>query len=144
MMEERTSRQTWQEVQTLAQSCNPYVVTYYGGFLRDGKVSIVLEYMDGGSLADISRAVGRVQENYVGAMARMILEGLAYLHDDIHVIHRDIKPSNLLVSQKGVVKIADLGMCNVAGEPKSSVLRKRLICCIYVTLRGVRVAKLCL
>ena len=124
-MEERTRRQTLQEVQTLAQSCNPYVVTYYGGFFRDGKVSIVLEYMDGGSLADISRAIGRVQERYVGAMARMILEGLAYLHDDIHVIHRDIKPSNLLVSQQGIVKIADLGMCNVlavlfSSSPSSS------------------------
>ena len=42
--------------------------------------------------------------------ASQLLEGIAYLNTQHHVIHRDIKPSNMLLSSNGELRISDLGL----------------------------------
>ena len=66
-----------------------------GAFFDKGQFSIVLEYMDGGSLSDVVRAHTKIPEPYLALITRHVLEGLLYLHKDLRIIHRDIKPSNL-------------------------------------------------
>ena len=44
------------------------VVRSYGAFLKDGYVNIALEFMDGGSLADVIKEVGKVPEMIIGLM----------------------------------------------------------------------------
>ena len=61
---------------------------------------------------------GVIPETQLAGLAKQILQGLAYLHKDIHIIHRDVKPSNLLVNRKGEVKISDFG---VSGQLANSV-----------------------
>jgi len=92
--------------------CN-YVVICYHSFYNNGVISIVLEYMDGGSLADIVKQVKQIPEPYLVVIAKHVLQGLMYLHQVRHIIHRDIKPSNLLVNHKGEVKISDFGVSAV-------------------------------
>ena len=77
------------------------MVRSYGAFLKDGYVNIALEYMDGGSLADVIKEVGRIPETIIGLMTIQILKGLEYLHKTMKIIHRDIKPSNILLNRKG-------------------------------------------
>ncbi|CAI9106391.1 OLC1v1005534C1 [Oldenlandia corymbosa var. corymbosa] len=92
-----------------ASQCSQVVVCYHS-FYHNGAISLVLEYMDRGSLADVLRQVKTLLEPYLAVLCKQVLQGLVYLHHDRHVIHRDIKPSNLLVNQKGEVKITDFGV----------------------------------
>ncbi|XWS17445.1 hypothetical protein CRYUN_Cryun33cG0068400 [Craigia yunnanensis] len=88
----------------------PYVVVCYQSFCTNGAISIILEYMDGGSLADFLKKVKSISEPYLAAIFKQVLKGLMYLHHERHIIHRDLKPSNLLLNQKGEVKINDFGV----------------------------------
>lgn len=45
------------EIKTLYDASSKYIVTFYGAFYRDGAISIALEYMDGGSLANVVQQV---------------------------------------------------------------------------------------
>lgn len=71
-------------------------------------VSIVLEYVDGGSLASIVRKCGCMPESLVAIYMDQVLQGLQYLHEH-GVIHRDIKGGNILLSREGVCKLVDFG-----------------------------------
>ena len=55
-------------------------------------------------------AGGPLSEPVLAAITQPVLQGLAYLHRELHVIHRDIKPSNILVDTAGNIKIADFGV----------------------------------
>ena len=109
-----------QELRTLHQSSCQHIVPYHGAFFSDGSISIILDYMDGGSLADVTQALGTIPEAHLAGFSKQILRGLTYLHKEIHIIHRDIKPSNLLVNCKGEVKISDFG---VSGQLANSVTK---------------------
>jgi mitogen-activated protein kinase kinase 1 len=86
------------------------VVSSYEAFFRDGKLFIVLEYMDCGTMKDIMKNhPGGIEEQKLAFMAREILKGLRYLHDS-KVVHRDLKPANVLANSKGEVKISDFGV----------------------------------
>ncbi|XP_024399198.1 mitogen-activated protein kinase kinase 1b isoform X1 [Physcomitrium patens] len=91
----------------------PYIVKCYHSFYHNGIISIVLEYMDRGSLADIIKQTKQIPEPYLAVISNQVLKGLNYLHQVRHIIHRDIKPSNLLINQKGEVKISDFGVSAV-------------------------------
>jgi serine/threonine protein kinase len=105
------------EIVTLYDAQCPSLVTFYGAFYREGSITIALEYMDGGSLANVLDQVGPIPEPILANMAFQILWGLAYLKHDKRV-HRDLKPSNLLINSKGEVKVTDFG---VSAELQSSI-----------------------
>jgi len=108
------------ELKMLHESMHPAIVSFYGAFCREGAVHIALEYMDA-SLLELMRAWGApLHGPLLGAIARPVLCGLAYLHRERRTIHRDIKPSNLLVDASGNVKIADFG---VSGELSCTISR---------------------
>lgn len=64
----------------------------------------------------------RLSEPVVASVAIHVLRGLAYLHGQLRVIHRDIKPSNLLLTSRGVVKIADFGVSGQVGNTKACAM----------------------
>ncbi|KAF2287189.1 hypothetical protein GH714_038655 [Hevea brasiliensis] len=88
----------------------PNVVMCYQSFYDNGAISIILEYMDGGSLSDLLKKVKTIPEPYLAAICKQVLKGLLYLHHEKHIIHRDLKPSNLLINHRGEVKITDFGV----------------------------------
>jgi serine/threonine protein kinase len=61
------------------------------------QISIVLEFMDGGSLADVLRIVGRIPEGVLSRICARVLQGLAFLHRR-HLVHRDIKVGGWVVA----------------------------------------------
>jgi len=91
----------------------PWLVTLHNAFYEDAAVSMVLEFMDGGSLADVITKQGpqtEGSERKLALIAMQMLNGLNYLHRQHHQVHRDLKPANVLINSRGQVKIADFGI----------------------------------
>ncbi|KAK3128391.1 hypothetical protein QOZ80_6BG0460910 [Eleusine coracana subsp. coracana] len=109
-IQEDIRRQIAQELKISLSTQCPYVVRCYQCFYVNGAISIVLEYMDGGSLSDFLKTVKTIPEFYLAAICKQVLRGLIYLHHEKHIIHRDLKPSNILINHRGEVEISDFGV----------------------------------
>ena len=85
------------EIRTLCESpaAAPGLVDFFGAFYTpaSGQLSLVLEYMDGGSLRSLAQAAPnrRLPEQVLRHAARAMAEGLRHLHERHKVVHRDIK-----------------------------------------------------
>lgn len=100
----------------------PSIIHFYGAFYADGAIHIALEYMDRGSLHDVLRASGPIDdERMLARIATQVLRGLRAL-EELKIVHRDVKPGNVLLNSAGDIKLADLGMC---GELANSISRLR-------------------
>lgn len=115
------------ELRTFSKCRSPHIVDYYGAFFHDNRIYMALEYMNAGPLSSILAAKKRANadfqapEQLLANITWQVLDGLEYLHGEMHVIHRDIKPSNLLLSTTGIVKITDFG---VSGELEDDLEQK--------------------
>ncbi len=76
---------------------------------------LVLEHVDGTTLAGLIEQKGSVPIPLAFAIIRQAVEGLAEAHK-VGIVHRDVKPGNLLIGRDGVVKVADLGLATVVGD----------------------------
>ncbi|HEV8450488.1 MAG TPA: serine/threonine-protein kinase [Gaiellales bacterium] len=98
------------EAQIAARLNHPRLVRVYDfGHDPDGRPFIVMEYVEGGSLAETLARDGTLGPDRVIAVARDCCSGLAYAHA-AGLVHRDLKPQNLLLDLDGRVKIADFGI----------------------------------
>lgn len=97
-----------QEIASLAQCDSEWVTRYYGSFVVDYKLWIIMEFLEGGSCLDLLKA-GPFSEAHIAVVCRELLLGLDYLHSE-GTIHRDIKAANILLSISGKVKLADFGV----------------------------------
>ncbi|MEX2027572.1 MAG: serine/threonine-protein kinase, partial [Pirellulaceae bacterium] len=97
------------EAQATASLDHPNIVRAYDVDNDGDQHYLVMEYIEGKDFQTIVKQEGplplELACNYVAQAA----EGFTYAHEN-NLIHRDVKPANLLVDQKGVVKILDLGL----------------------------------
>lgn len=119
-LSEKKSKPLVTELRTLNDSKCAQIVSFHGAFYQDGALSLVLEYMDGGSLLDILKSSKRIPERYLRKITQEVLRGLTYLHNKQRIIHRDIKPSNILLNKRGEVKLADFGVSGKVGHDVDS------------------------
>jgi coenzyme F420-reducing hydrogenase gamma subunit/tRNA A-37 threonylcarbamoyl transferase component Bud32 len=87
----------------------------YGGDEKDGYF-IVMEYVDGPTLAKLMRGPARIPLDVALSIAVQLLNGLEHAHNN-GVIHRDIKPANIMLTRAGGVKIADFGIAIASKLP---------------------------
>ena len=81
---------------------------YHDAVVKDHKIYLVLEYLEGGSLGGLcKRSV--FPEALIKIYVQQILDGLSYLHRQ-GIAHRDIKGLNILLTKEGTIKIADFGV----------------------------------
>jgi Tol biopolymer transport system component len=104
----------------LAALNHPNVAAIYGLEESDGVNALVLELVDGPTLADrIESAALPVHEAI--AIARQIAEGLEAAHEK-GIIHRDLKPANVKITGSGVVKVLDFGLAKAwEGAPETQL-----------------------
>jgi len=81
---------------------------------------LVMEYVEGRDLQQIVKEDGPMDYATAAEYIRQGAEGLAHAHH-AGLIHRDVKPANLLVDQKNVVKVLDLGLARFTDEDRASL-----------------------
>ncbi|MBI4604136.1 MAG: protein kinase, partial [Planctomycetes bacterium] len=81
---------------------------------------IVMEYVEGKTLADLIRQKGKLPVEDAVRLLRGIGTALSYAHRK-RVVHRDIKPGNVLVAHDGTPKVLDFGLARVGGGSELSV-----------------------
>ncbi|EPQ29994.1 uncharacterized protein PFL1_02667 [Pseudozyma flocculosa PF-1] len=101
--------QLMNEVDLLKSLVHPSVVKYEGLVRGPEVVSIILEYVENGSLLHTLKAFGNFPEKLVASYVVKILEGLNYLHEQ-NVVHCDLKAANILTTKNGNVKLSDFGV----------------------------------
>ena len=86
----------------------------------DGETQfIVMEFIEGRTLADFLNAGGHFTPVHAAEVSEKICDALAYAHVG-GVIHRDIKPANVMVTRKGVVKVMDFGIARIVAGPETA------------------------
>jgi serine/threonine-protein kinase len=101
-------RRMLQEANILREVQHPNVVRAFDVFEDSGRLGLVLELMTGGDLTTHIPRTGRTATDAIDLM-QCVLSGLAALHAK-GLVHRDLKPGNVLLTARGVPKLADLGV----------------------------------
>ena len=97
------------ESRLAARLSHPNVVAVYDAGEENGRPYIVMEYVEGETVAEVLRRRGSLPPEDAVEVAAQVCAGLAHAHAH-GLVHRDVKPQNLLVARDGRVKIADFGV----------------------------------
>ena len=103
-----------QEAQVMARTSHPNLVQVHDLELTGDANYIVLEFVRGKSLRDwLNR--GPIPPPQVFAVMHGVLQALDYAHKHA-IVHRDMKPENVLLSEDGMVKVADFGIARLTDD----------------------------
>eukprot|EP01128_Nolandella_sp_AFSM9_P001544 TRINITY_DN1172_c0_g1_i1.p1 TRINITY_DN1172_c0_g1~~TRINITY_DN1172_c0_g1_i1.p1 ORF type:complete len:1022 (+),score=261.87 TRINITY_DN1172_c0_g1_i1:128-3193(+) len=101
------------EMEILKKCRSPNVIAYYGTVLREKETWILMDYCGVGSVKDVMKVTC---ENLTETQCRYVilhtLKGLQYMHS-MAILHLDVKAANILLTEEGVVKLADFGVSQV-------------------------------
>jgi predicted ATPase len=97
------------EARAAARLNHPNAVTVYHVLEQDGEVCIVMELIEGGSLADQIARTGPLAWSVATRAVRDAAAALSAAHA-AGLVHRDIKPSNLMRTNQGAIKLVDFGI----------------------------------
>ncbi|WP_030597737.1 serine/threonine-protein kinase [Streptomyces fulvoviolaceus] len=103
------------EARAAARINHSAVVTVHDVLDHDGRPWIVMELVEGRSLADAVKEDGRVEAREAARIGLWVLRALRAAHS-AGVLHRDIKPGNVLLGQDGRVLLTDFGIAQIEGD----------------------------
>jgi serine/threonine-protein kinase len=99
----------YREARIMAKLDHPNILRCFSVGEENGFHYLAMEFIDGASMQSWIKRLGKLS---LGDALHVILacaEGLQHAHEQ-NMIHRDIKPDNIMVTNKGVVKVADMGL----------------------------------
>jgi serine/threonine-protein kinase len=102
------------EAQLLAQLHHPNIASIFGLEEKDGVRALVMELVDGPTLAERLQA-GPVPLEEALAIARQLAEALEEAHEK-GIVHRDLKPANVKLATSGKVKVLDFGLAKAMDQ----------------------------
>jgi len=108
------------EAKSMAKINHPNVVSCYAVGEDKGHHFVAMELMDGQSMQDWLDELGQIPIPDAVLVGLICAEALQHAHE-LNMIHRDIKPDNILVTAKGIIKVADLGLAKAVDEEDMSL-----------------------
>jgi serine/threonine protein kinase len=119
-------RRFYQEAESAARLSHPNIVNTYDVGREGDTYYIVMELVDGPSLAEMISSDGKLPEPVAIDYAAQICNGLAYAHRQ-GLLHRDIKPANILITKDDVVKLSDFGIARAMSQQTMAMTRPGLV-----------------
>ena len=108
--------ETLTEARTAALLNHPAIVQVFDFEIDGPEALIIMEHVDGETLADLlNRSEDPLELDVVAAIAQPVAEALSYAHEN-QVLHLDIKPENVLISHDGMVKVSDFGLASLSNS----------------------------
>jgi serine/threonine-protein kinase len=117
------------EALALARLSHPAIVQVHDADEDAGRHFLVMEHVEGDSLAAALRQYGALPPAWAAECARQAALGLQHAHER-GLVHRDVKPSNLLVTAEGQVKVLDLGLARFLQDQLGDPARTREGACL--------------
>ncbi|MFD4555521.1 serine/threonine-protein kinase [Streptomyces sp. NPDC058469] len=111
----RLLARTRAEARAAARINHSAVVTVHDVLEHDGRPWIVMELVEGNSLADEVKERGRIEPAEAARIGVWVLRALRAAHA-AGVLHRDVKPGNVLLGQDGRVLLTDFGIAQIEGD----------------------------
>ncbi|MBU6532651.1 serine/threonine-protein kinase [Streptomyces mayonensis] len=112
----RLITRTLREAKAIARIRNNSAVTVYDVVEEDDRPWIVMELVEGKSLAEAIREDGLLEPKRAAEVGLAVLDVLRSAHRE-GILHRDVKPSNVLIAEDGRVVLTDFGIAQVEGDP---------------------------
>ncbi|MGW4996871.1 serine/threonine-protein kinase [Streptomyces hydrogenans] len=106
---------TQKEARAAARITHPGVVTVHDVLEHDDRPWIVMQFVDGPSLADVVKEAGTVAPREAARVGLHVVGALRAAHA-AGVLHRDVKPGNVLLARDGRVLITDFGIAAIEGD----------------------------
>jgi Protein kinase domain len=106
-----------QEARSAARLAHPNAVTLHDvipASTADDAVYLIMEYIDGATLAQVIERDGPLSEPRTAGIALQLLSILEAAHG-LGIVHRDIKPANIMITADGRVKLTDFGIAHMEG-----------------------------
>ncbi|MFC1833973.1 protein kinase [Thermodesulfobacteriota bacterium] len=116
------------EARAAAKLQHPNIVGVMNVGYENGNHYIVMSYVGGGSAASVLDKIGRFSLERVVEMAIEVTKALTAAEDH-NIMHRDIKPANILFTERGEVKLADLGLAKSYMDSTDSGITQTGIAC---------------
>jgi DNA-binding NarL/FixJ family response regulator len=105
------------EGEILRQLNHPNIVKVLAAFAEQGQHYMVMEYVGGGSLADLISRPQPLPIQRVAAIALELADALSRAHH-LNVLHRDLKPANVLLAEDGTPRLSDFGLARPGNYPR--------------------------
>jgi len=109
------TKRAMREARSAAALNHPNAVAVYDVVTHDGRPWLVMEYVEGQTLADEISHHGQLSPQRVADIGAQLAGALARAHER-RIVHRDIKPGNVLIDKAGRPKISDFGIARGHGD----------------------------
>ncbi|MBI2000831.1 MAG: SUMF1/EgtB/PvdO family nonheme iron enzyme [candidate division NC10 bacterium] len=102
------------EARAAGRLAHPNIVTVHDVGEEAGRAFLVMELIEGQTLAEVLRTRRPLPLDEVLAVGEQAAQALDYAHRHA-IVHRDIKPANILLTRDGVAKVTDFGIARITG-----------------------------